>query len=150
MTRRVLLDAEHRAAIVAHARATYPEECCGFLVGTREDGALRVVELARATNAREDSPANRYLIPPEEFARVQRDADRRGYDIVGFYHSHPDAPARPSEFDRAHAWADYAYLIASVLRGEPAELNAFELTRGLTGNDTGSAFVPMELGGGAA
>ena len=75
MTRRVLLDAKQREAIVAHARATYPEECCGFLVGTREDGTLRVVELAPATNAREDSPANRYSIPPEEFAVVQREIE---------------------------------------------------------------------------
>jgi proteasome lid subunit RPN8/RPN11 len=124
----VTLRPEHIADLRGHAAETYPHECCGFLVGDRADGVLVVRELVRASNARGDSPRNRYLIPPEEFARVQRDADRRGLDIVGFYHSHPDAPARPSEYDREHAWPAYAYLVLAVARGEPQELGAFELS----------------------
>ena len=124
----VTLQPEHVAAMRDHGAETYPHECCGFLVGDRAEGVLVVTELVRASNAREDSPRNRYLIPPEEFARVQRDADRRGLDIVGFYHSHPDAPARPSEFDREHAWPAYAYLVLSVREGKPEELGAFELS----------------------
>lgn len=124
----VVLRAEHLAAIRAHGAETYPHECCGFLVGDRPDGRLVVTELVRASNAREDSPRNRYLIPPEEFARVQRDADRRGLDIVGFYHSHPDAPARPSEYDREHAWPAYAYLVLAVDGGTPRDLGSFELS----------------------
>ena len=108
-------------AIRAHGKETYPHECCGFLVGR----AGEVVELARASNAREDSPKNRYLIPPVEFVRVQREADARGLDIVGFYHSHPDHPARPSAFDREHAWPGYAYLIVAVAKGVPDELRGF-------------------------
>ena len=104
-----------------HGRETYPHECCGFLVGR----AGEVVELLRASNAREDSPSNRYVIPPIEFVRAQRDADARGLDIVGFYHSHPDHPARPSAFDREHAWPGYAYLIVAVAHGVPDELRGF-------------------------
>jgi proteasome lid subunit RPN8/RPN11 len=108
-------------AIRAHGKETYPHECCGFLLGA----AGEVREIARASNAREDSPQNRYLIPPIEFVRVQRDADARGLDVVGFYHSHPDHPARPSAFDREHAWPGYAYLIAAVDGGLPGELRGF-------------------------
>jgi proteasome lid subunit RPN8/RPN11 len=108
-------------AIRAHGRETYPHECCGFLLGV--PGEVR--EIARASNAREDSPQNRYLIPPIEFVRVQRDADQRGLDVIGFYHSHPDHPARPSAFDREHAWPGYAYLIAAVDGGLPGELRGF-------------------------
>ena len=112
-------------AIRAHGRETYPHECCGFLLGA--PGAGSASELVRASNARADSPQNRYLIPPVEFVRAQRDADRRGLDIVGFYHSHPDHPARPSAFDQDHAWPGYAYLIAEVQGGEPRELRGFRL-----------------------
>jgi len=108
-------------AIRAHGKESYPYECCGFLVGRTGE----VLELARASNAREDSPQNRYLIPPVEFVRVQRAADARGLDIVGFYHSHPDHPARPSAFDREHAWPNYAYLIVAVDKGVPGELRGF-------------------------
>ena len=110
--------------IRAHGRETYPHECCGFLLANAGDSD-HVREIARASNAREDSPQNRYLIPPVEFVRVQRDADARGLDIVGFYHSHPDHPARPSAFDREHAWPGYAYLIAAVAQGLPGELRGF-------------------------
>jgi proteasome lid subunit RPN8/RPN11 len=127
----VALSGAHRAAIREHGAATYPHECCGFLVGERGAagaGTLRVRDLVRAENIREDSPHNRYLIDPAAFVRVQRAADARGLDIVGFYHSHPDAPARPSEFDREHAWPHYAYLIVRVAQGEPGELHAFALS----------------------
>lgn len=112
-------------AIRGHGRETYPHECCGFLLGAPDAG--EVSELIRASNAREDSPGDRYLIPPEEFVRAQRGADRRGLDIVGFYHSHPDHPARPSAFDQDHAWPGYAYLIAEVQGGEPRDLRGWRL-----------------------
>jgi proteasome lid subunit RPN8/RPN11 len=124
-------------AIRAHGRETYPHECCGFLLGAPDGGEVQ--EIARASNAREDSPANRYLIPPVEFVRVQRDADARGLEIVGFYHSHPDHPARPSAFDRDHAWPGYAYLIAAVAEGEPKELKGYRLEH------VGGEFVEIVL-----
>jgi proteasome lid subunit RPN8/RPN11 len=127
----------HADAIRAHGRETYPHECCGFLLGAA--GGSAVTEVARASNARVDSPANRYLIPPEEFVRVQRDADRRGLEIVGFYHSHPDHPAQPSAFDRDHAWPGYAYLIVAVAGGEPLALNGFRL------DAVGGSFDPISL-----
>jgi proteasome lid subunit RPN8/RPN11 len=113
---------EQEIAIRAHGRRAYPQECCGFLLG-RIDGAIRRVLEARPTgNARGDSPENRFLIDPAEFVRVQREAERSGFDILGFYHSHPDVAARPSQFDRDHAWPWYSYVILSVREGEPDEL----------------------------
>jgi len=124
-------------AIKEHGRETYPNECCGFLLGAL--GGEKVAEIARASNAREDSLTNRYLIPPVEFVRVQRDADARGLDIVGFYHSHPDHPAQPSAFDQAHAWPGYAYLITAIAHGEPEDLRGFRL------DHVGGAFSEIVL-----
>jgi proteasome lid subunit RPN8/RPN11 len=115
-------------AIRKHGRETYPHECCGFLVGSLAEGRRIVSRLLPAENQRVDSPANRYLIPPEQFLKVERSANADGLEIVGFYHSHPDAPPRPSEFDRAHAWPGYAYLIVSMGPQEAGELLAWELS----------------------
>jgi proteasome lid subunit RPN8/RPN11 len=119
------LEARHRQAIEAHGEETYPHECCGFLLGRQQDGAKVVQEVWPAANARDDSPQNRYLIPPEEMLRVEKESRRRGVEILGFYHSHPDVAARPSEYDRQHAWPWYSYLIVSVRAGQAAELNAW-------------------------
>ena len=135
--RGVTLRPDHLETMREHAAAAYPHECCGFLLGERSDGRAIVSDLVRASNAREDSPRNRYLMPPEEFACVLRDADRKGLDVLGFYHSHPDAPARPSEYDREHAWPAYAYLVLAVAGGVAGEIGAFELS------DDGAAFHPL-------
>ena len=86
-------------AIVAHALEGYPFEACGVLLAARADGhrALRAV---RAQNRELELPRVRYQIAPEELIRIQRDARKEGLDIIGYYHSHPDHPARPSETDR--------------------------------------------------
>jgi len=123
----LILGEAERAHIAREGRDAYPNECCGFLLGREIDGRARVEEVLPAVNARDDSPRNRYLIPPEAFVRVQREATARGRDIVGFYHSHPDVEARPSAFDQDHAWPGYYYVIVSVLGGAPAELRAWRL-----------------------
>jgi proteasome lid subunit RPN8/RPN11 len=90
-------------------------------------------------NARDDSPRNRFLILPEDFLQGEQEARRRGADIIGFYHSHPDHPARPSEYDREHAWPWYSYLILRVEQGTPREMTGWLLTEDRT------RFVPEEL-----
>jgi proteasome lid subunit RPN8/RPN11 len=121
----IRLEARHREAIGAHGEETYPHECCGFLLGRQQDGVKVVQEVWPAENARDDSPQNRYLIPPMEMLRAEKESRRRGLEILGFYHSHPDVAARPSEYDRQHAWPWYSYLIVSVRAGQAAELNAW-------------------------
>jgi proteasome lid subunit RPN8/RPN11 len=123
----ICLTAEQRAAIERHGEDSYPHECCGFLLGRNEDGVRRVVEVRRAGNARDDSPRNRYLIPAIDMLHAERDARAQGLDILGFYHSHPDVPARPSDYDREHAWPWYTYVIVSIRQGKAAEMNAWAL-----------------------
>ena len=113
-----------------HGEETYPHECCGVLLGNFDDsGAKLVSRIVRCGNTRADSPHNRYHIDPKELIRVQREGRERNEDIVGFYHSHPDHPARWSATDLAEAhWFGCSYVITSVEKGAAAITNAFELT----------------------
>jgi proteasome lid subunit RPN8/RPN11 len=118
------------AAIRQHGEETYPNECCGVLLGQMEDDGTRVVTLtARCANTRSDSPQNRYHIDPKELVRIQREGRERGEDIIGFYHSHPDHPAQWSSTDLAEAhWFGCSYVITAVAKGNAAMTNSFELT----------------------
>lgn len=111
-----------------HGAEAYPNECCGVLLGKEEDGRKVVMDILPLKNARDDSPRNRFLILPEDFVESDREARKRGMDILGFYHSHPDHPARPSEYDREHAWPWYTYLILAVEQGAPREMTGWLLT----------------------
>ena len=116
-------------ALRRHGEETYPHECCGVLLGQMEDGQRVVTSLARCDNTRQDSPHNRYHIDPKEIMRIQRESHDRGEDIVGFYHSHPDHPARWSPTDLAEAhWIGCSYVITSVKKGKATVTNSFELT----------------------
>lgn len=127
------LDLEHVAAIRREGRESYPHECCGALLGVadaRWPADKRVLTVVPAANERVDSPANRFLISAEEMRRLETEARRRGLDVVGFYHSHPDHPARPSEYDREHAWPWYSYVILEVRGGRDAAMRSWRLTEG--------------------
>lgn len=103
--------------IYAHAKETYPAECCGFLVGAFDDGGVvRQVQPAANQNT---TRTDRFVIAPAEFARVQFAADDAGLEIIGIYHSHPDWPAIPSQTDMDNAWDEVYYLITSVHEGMP-------------------------------
>jgi proteasome lid subunit RPN8/RPN11 len=116
-------------ALRRHGEETYPHECCGVLLGRfDDDGARTVTSIARCGNTRTDSPRNRYNIDPRELVRIQREGRERGEDIVGFYHSHPDHPARWSTTDLAEAhWIGSSYVITSVEHGQATITNSFEL-----------------------
>jgi proteasome lid subunit RPN8/RPN11 len=112
-----------------HGEETYPYECCGVLLGGMEDRGNVVKATVRCGNTRDDSPQNRYHIDPKELVRVQREGRERGYDIVGFYHSHPDHPAKWSQTDLTEAhWIGCSYVITSVEKGKAAITNSFLLT----------------------
>jgi len=110
------------------ARA-YPNECCGALLGVAgDDGARQVRTLLGLDNRREGETARtRFLITGEDMIWAQKQARAQGLDIIGFYHSHPDHPARPSEFDREHAWPGYSYIIVAVAGGVPQEATSWVL-----------------------
>jgi len=122
----------HYEALRHHGEETYPYECCGILLGRFEkDGQRVVTSIARCGNTREDSPENRYHIDPKELIHIQREGREREEDIVGFYHSHPDHPARWSPTDLAEAhWFGCSYVITSVEKGKAALTNSFELVGG--------------------
>ena len=112
-----------------HGEETYPEECCGFLLGRLVAGENDVVLSRRSVNRNEDRRADRYIIAPEDYVAADRDARARGLDIVGMYHSHPDHPARPSATDLDQATIPgYTYVIVSVINGSAADLTAWTLT----------------------
>jgi proteasome lid subunit RPN8/RPN11 len=118
--------------ILRHGEETYPYECCGVLLGHMEGEVRRVTAVARAGNTRTDSAHNRYNIDPQDLIRIQRQGRQRGEDVIGYYHSHPDHPARWSPTDLAEAhWPGYSYVITSVEQGKAAITNSFELS----GND---------------
>lgn len=132
----VALTAAQLRAIEAHGESTYPHEGAGFLLG-RLDGSdrLTVERVLPVTNQREpEAQHNRYELSPLDFLRAEREAAAAGVELVGVFHSHPDHPARPSEFDREHAWPAFAYLITSVQGGRA------EVTRAWRLRDDRSAF----------
>jgi proteasome lid subunit RPN8/RPN11 len=116
--------------IRSHGEATYPHECCGVLLGTVDVEADRreVITAVRCANTRLDSLHNRYNIDPKELIAAQKQARERGLDIVGFYHSHPDHPARWSQtdLDEAH-WYGCSYMITSVAKGKAGATASFAL-----------------------
>jgi proteasome lid subunit RPN8/RPN11 len=126
---RLLLTPRHRKAIEQHAAATYPEECCGVLVGRPLDGGARLVEqVLPARNERSESRHNRYVIPPRAVLAAERAAREKRLQVLGYYHSHPDHPAVPSAFDRDNAWPGVSYLIVAVEGGRPAAARSWRLT----------------------
>jgi len=114
-------------AIRNHGREAYPDECCGALLGQRRNGAVSVTRIERLPNAREGDRRRRYVIAPDDYVRVEESADRDGLSLVGFYHSHPDHPAVPSEYDREHALPFFHYLVLAVAGGQPGEAAAWIL-----------------------
>lgn len=102
--------------IVAHSKEAYPHECCGFLVG-KSSSEKTVAEAHRAENANKERANDRYIIDPKDINRTDKLARAKGLDIIGFYHSHPDHPDRPSQFDRDMGQAGYSYVIIAVRNG---------------------------------
>jgi proteasome lid subunit RPN8/RPN11 len=110
-------------AIQAHGAEGYPNEICGIMLGPQGDHT--VTEVRRARNIIVERSRDRYEIDPLDHIRIQREADDAGLDIVGYYHSHPDHPARASVFDTERAWSGYVYVIVSIESGKPVDANAF-------------------------
>jgi len=122
------LRAKHTEIVHSHLCRAYPEEGCGVLLGRDLEGDREVEGVIGFDNVREDSRHNRYLISPEQFLAAEREARARGLDVIGFFHSHPDHPSRPSAFDLEHAWPFYSYLIVSVERGQVKDAHSWRLT----------------------
>jgi len=126
---KLLISAEVAAKIRAHGAETYPEECCGALFG-RDAAQGRPREILGSLtlqNQRKDSPRNRFEVSPQDVMQADKAAAERGLDVIGWYHSHSDHPARPSEYDRENAWPWYSYIIVSVQNGVAKEMTSWRL-----------------------
>jgi proteasome lid subunit RPN8/RPN11 len=125
----IQLSAIHFSEIAAHGVRDYPYECCGLLFGSFTAEGVKVIsEIYPISNAREDqAKRNRFLIRPEELMRGERSAAAQGLDVIGFYHSHPDHPAVPSQYDLEHAWPLYSYIVVSVKAGAAQDLRSWEM-----------------------
>jgi Predicted metal-dependent protease of the PAD1/JAB1 superfamily len=161
------LTEEHRRELEAHGERGYPEEICGFLIGTAAGGEKRVTRLIAIENTWDDAGEaefaatgpqdfatvgrrRRFKIPPEEYYREDKAARERGESILGFYHTHPDHPARPSPYDLALAqeiFPGYSYIILSVRAGRADEMTSWVLRDDYTGFDA-EPIAPVESAGG--
>jgi proteasome lid subunit RPN8/RPN11 len=134
------LSLEIAQKIREHGAETYPYECCGALLGRDLDPAAtsapdaarlparEIVALHPLVNRRDDSPRNRFSVTSDDVREAEKSAKEKGIEVVGWYHSHPDHPAAPSEYDREHAWPWYSYIIVSVANGQPEYMSSWRLT----------------------
>ena len=111
------------AAIRAHGMETYPNECCGALIG--RDGVVH--STYALPNTTEEGPRRRFLVRPDDYREAERRAGQAGGELLGFYHSHPDHPARPSQYDLDHAWPFFSYVIVSVRAGVSEDMTSWRL-----------------------
>ncbi len=156
----IKLYSHHIQTMKKHAESTYPEECCGLILGQIEENVKNVIEIFPTENSwnhqvaagfseieKTTNPSstkrNRFSIDPKIMLKVLKDGRERNLDIIGVYHSHPDYPAVPSEFDRAIAHQEYSYIIISVQQGVAAEVRSWSLTE--EGNFHSEDILPVEV-----
>jgi proteasome lid subunit RPN8/RPN11 len=141
------LSKEIAERIRKHGVETYPHECCGALLGRDSNAASQgeqtpprdVLDLFPLVNRRDDSPRNRFSVTSEDVLAAEKAGRLLGIDVVGWYHSHPDHPAEPSQYDRDHAWPWYSYIIVSVANGQPQRMTSWRL------NDDRAGFTSEDL-----
>jgi proteasome lid subunit RPN8/RPN11 len=132
---RLTVSASIDEAIRLHGQETYPHECCGALVG----GDGRVTATVALPNTTEEGPRRRFLVRPSDYRLAEQRATELGGELLGFYHSHPDHPARPSQYDLDHAWPTFAYVIVAVASGVAGDMTVWFL------KDDRSSFDEGEL-----
>jgi proteasome lid subunit RPN8/RPN11 len=137
MSRQTELQAGVAQAIRRHGEETFPHECCGALIGT----GTQVMAAVALPNTTEEGPRRRFLVRPSDYREAERRAAELGAELLGFYHSHPDHPAKPSQFDLDHAWPNFAYVIVSVMSGAARDMTVWFL------KDDRSRFDEGELNG---
>ena len=125
----LILTPEQIIQIEREGSAAYPNECCGALLGrdnSAGEGSERIVQrlepLVNAFTAGEQY--HRFSLDPLQLMKLEKTASGAGLAVLGFYHSHPDVAARPSEYDRLHAWSFYSYVIVSIVKQKPAEMTS--------------------------
>ena len=131
----LVVNAKIDAEIRRHGEETYPHECCGALVGSGNT----VTATVALPNTTEEGPRRRFMVRPSDYRAAEQKATELGAELLGFYHSHPDHPARPSQYDLDHAWPFFSYVIVSVRQGVSEDMTSWRL------REDRSAFDPEEL-----
>jgi proteasome lid subunit RPN8/RPN11 len=142
----IVLQADQIAQIRREGVAAYPNECCGAMLGkdVTENGVARrlVQRLEPLINAfAAEEKYHRFSLDPRQLMQLEQRASAAGLAVLGFYHSHPDHPAKPSEYDRQHAWPYYSYIIVAIAGGKPAEMTSWKL------DEQTETFRPEEIVG---
>jgi proteasome lid subunit RPN8/RPN11 len=139
------IDSKFVEQIRNHGVETYPHECCGALLGREveapQTGAAgrEVLGLYPLVNRRDDSPRNRFSVSSEDVRDAEKAARAQNFDVIGWYHSHPDHPAKPSLYDQEHAWPWYSYIIVSVMNARAQDMTSWRL------NDDRTEFLPESI-----
>lgn len=124
----IRLTAALQQRIFEQMEATYPNEGGGFLLGTPQADGITVQDIIQIENVFEEAEQyHRYAMTPQDWARLEDEADERGLTLVGYYHSHPDSPAIPSIYDRDHALPNFIYIITSVQQGKSQDMRVWRL-----------------------
>ena len=121
----IRIESEPWAAMVSHARATYPNECCGAMLGSIADGEKIVRESVALENAFEGAQATRYELRPADLMAADRAARSRNMDLIGIYHSHPDCDAYFSKTDLQNSCPWYSFVVLSIQKGEFHHANSW-------------------------
>lgn len=124
----IVIDSSLQQQIIQQMEQGYPNESGGFLLGKVSDSHVAVHDAIQIANVfAAEEQYHRYAMTPQDWARLEDQADEKGLTLVGYYHSHPDSPAVPSIYDRDHALPNFAYVITAVMNGKAAEMRAWRL-----------------------
>jgi proteasome lid subunit RPN8/RPN11 len=134
--------ADHRSALAAgvalairkHGEETFPHECCGALIGNGD----QVTHAVALPNTTDEGPRRRFMVRPSDYRTAEQQASALGGELLGFYHSHPDHPARPSQYDLDHAWPNFHYVIVSVMSGVARDMTVWFLKEDRSSFDEGT------------
>jgi proteasome lid subunit RPN8/RPN11 len=129
----LIIDAKVDGEIRRHGEETYPHECCGALVGKGNHVSATVA----LPNTTEEGPRRRFMVRPSDYRVAEQKASELGGELLGFYHSHPDHPARPSQYDLDHAWPTFAYIIVAVAQGKSELMTVWYLKEDRSAFDEG-------------
>ncbi|HNJ05970.1 MAG TPA: M67 family metallopeptidase [Leptospiraceae bacterium] len=124
----ITLSQIHSEEIKSHGREAFPEECCGAMLGVVDtEGGKITKKIVRIENTMSENRHRRFSITPDDYRQLESLAKSENLTLLGFYHTHPDHPAQPSQTDLSFAWPFFSYIILSVLKGNPDIMNSFEL-----------------------
>ena len=138
----VQLSKELQRKIFEQMEASYPNEGGGFLLGEAQDDAITILDIIEVENTfAEEEQYHRYAMRPQDWMRLEDEADERGLSLVGYYHSHPDSPAIPSEYDREHALPNFVYVITSVMMARATDMQVWRLRPNRGAFDSGTLSI---------